>query len=462
VTLVARIGALSDIGLHRKTNEDAFVTAAPLFAVCDGMGGALAGEVASALAAETLAAGVARGDSLLGSAEAANAAVFAKAASDSGHQGMGTTLTAVRLEGEIGHFVHIGDSRGYLLRAGELRQLTDDHSLVGEMMRDGRLTEEEAAVHPHRSVLSRALGTEVQVRIDEFEVDLEVGDVLLLCSDGLSGVVPAADIRKALGRDDPQDAAKRLIAEARKHGGPDNITAVVLRLEDAPADEAAAVDEAATAILDASAAATVVLPAVEATTAVLPAPGAGSEADGASQRPPGEGDATPRLEDIGDASTDLGAAAASAPGPDVAIAASATATVRDDAPAPDDPVTDAAVPDAVVPDAAVPDDAAAQDGKRRSRRLGLVVVLLSLVLLVGAAGAFTTSTVFFVGVDGGRLVVYSGVPFKVGNQRLNPVYRKSTLHYDTLSPQQKALVVAQTIHDRDGVMALASALGMWP
>jgi protein phosphatase len=216
VTLVARIGALSDIGLHRKTNEDAFVTAAPLFAVCDGMGGALAGEVASALAAETLAAGQAGGRSLLEAAEAANTAVFAKAESDSGHQGMGTTLTAVRLEGETGHFVHIGDSRGYLLRAGELQQLTDDHSLVGEMMRDGRLTEEEAAVHPHRSVLSRALGTEPQVRIDEFEVDLEDGDVLLLCSDGLSGVVPAA---RTLNLTLSPTVATRLVGWARMAGG---------------------------------------------------------------------------------------------------------------------------------------------------------------------------------------------------------------------------------------------------
>ena len=424
MTLVARIGALSDIGLHRKTNEDSFVTAEPLFAVCDGMGGALAGEVASALAAETLAAGVARGDSLLDSAEAANAAVFAKAANDSGHQGMGTTLTAVRLEGDTGHFVHIGDSRGYLLRAGELRQVTDDHSLVGEMMREGRLTEDEAAVHPHRSVLSRALGTEAQVHIDEFELDLEDGDVLLLCSDGLSGPVPAADIRRALGRDDPRDAARRLIAEARKHGGPDNITAVVLRLEDAPAagDEAPA-DEAATAILDASAAETAVLPAVEPATAVLPAPRPESEADGASS-PPMAGDASAETHDAGDAAAE----------------AVGVTTL----------------------DASAPDDASVPDGRRRSRRLGLVVVILSLVLLVGLAAAFTTSAVFFVGVAGGRLVVYSGVPVRIGDHRLNPVYRKSTRSYDALSPQQKALVDAQTIHDRDGVMTLAASLGMWP
>ena len=477
MTLVARIGALSDIGLHRKTNEDSFVIAAPLFAVCDGMGGALAGEVASALAAETLAAGVARGDPLLGSAEAANAAVFAKAASDSGHQGMGTTLTAVRLEGETGHFVHIGDSRGYLLRAGELRQVTDDHSLVGEMMREGRLTEDEAAVHPHRSVLSRALGTEAQVRIDEFEVDLEDGDVLLLCSDGLSGPVPAADIRKALGRDDPQEAAGRLIAEARKHGGPDNITAVVLRLEDAPAaGEQPVAEEATTAILDASVAATAVLPAAAAA-AVPSAPGAGSDADGAPQSRASAGDAPPRLEDIGDASTAAAVVAASGPGLDEPIAVSATATIPDeaaaqadvpqddvapDASAPDDVAPDASAPDALAPDEVAPDAAAAPDRTRRSRRLGLVVVILSLVLLVGAAGAFTTSTIFFVGVDNGRLVIYSGVPVDLGGHRLNPVYRKSTRPYDTLSPQQMAAVDAQTIHDRDGVMALAAALGMWP
>ena len=224
--------------------------------------------------------------------------------------------------------------------------------------------------------------------------------------------IPAADIRKALGRDDPQDAARRLIGEARRRGGPDNITAVVLRLEEvavAGADDAAG--EATTAIIDADAEQTAVLPAVEATTAFLPAPG-GEEAA------PGEGE----------------------PGSD-----------------------DAAGEDLASTPVAPAEMAAADEGRRRkARRLGLVVVVLSLVLLVGVAGAFTTSAVFFVGVDGGRLVVYSGVPVKVGNERLNPVYRKSTRSYDSLSPQQKALVDAQTIHDRDGVMALATALGMWP
>jgi protein phosphatase len=238
VTLVARYSALSDIGLHRKTNEDAAVAAPPLYAVCDGMGGAQAGEVASALAAETLAAGVADGLSLPAAAEAANAAVFARAQGDSAHAGMGTTLTAVLLEADTGHFVHVGDSRAYLWRDGELTQVSDDHSLVAEMVRGGRLTEEEAAVHPHRSVLSRALGTEAAVRLDEFAVDLRVGDVLLLCSDGLSGPVAAPAMARALSLRDVDEAARMLIQEARRQGGPDNITALVLRFEEPPAEVA--------------------------------------------------------------------------------------------------------------------------------------------------------------------------------------------------------------------------------
>ena len=198
------------------------------------MGGAQAGEVASGLAAETLAREVAAGAPLRQAAKAANAAVFARANDNIEQTGMGTTLTALLLEGDEGRFAHVGDSRAYLLRGGELQQLTDDHSLVGEMVREGRLTPGEAAVHPHRSILSRALGTEPHVRIDELVVALAPDDVLLLCSDGLCGVVTDEDIRKQLARPDPAEAARKLIQLARKRGGPDNITAVVLRLDEAP------------------------------------------------------------------------------------------------------------------------------------------------------------------------------------------------------------------------------------
>ena len=375
MTLVARPGALSDIGLHRKTNEDTFVVAPPLFAVCDGMGGAQAGEVASGLATETLAAAVAAGRPLLAAAEQANAAVFERADDDIGHKGMGTTLTAVVLEDDSGHFVHIGDSRAYLLRDGALEQLSDDHSLVGEMVREGRLSEEEAATHPHRSILSRALGTEPLARIDEFAVDLRAGDVLLLCSDGLSGPVPAEAIRKALGRADPDDAAAKLIAEARKHGGPDNITAVVLRLDEPPA-----ADEAVT----------LAVPADEAATVALAVPAAPPEPH-------------------------------SAP----------------DAPSP-----------------------APSRGSRR--RLGGLAVLLALLVVVAFAGVLTISTVFFVGVDEGRLAIFSGLPTTLGPLQLNAVYRRSSLPYDSLGPDERRLVDEQGLHTRSNVMALAETLGMWP
>jgi len=375
VTLVARPGALTDIGLHRKTNEDTFVVAPPLFAVCDGMGGAQAGEVASGLAAETLAAAVADGRPLLAAAEQANAAVFQRASDDIGHAGMGTTLTAVVLAGDTGHFVHIGDSRAYLLRDGALEQLSDDHSLVGEMVRDGRLSEEEAASHPHRSILSRALGTEPLARIDEFEVDLRAGDVLLLCSDGLSGAVPAEAISKALGRAAPDDAAAKLIAEARKHGGPDNITVVVLRL-----DEPRAADEEVT----------LAVPADEAATVVLAAP---------------------------------------APPPEPQSAADASP------PAP----------------------------SRGSRRhLGWFAAVLTLLVVVATAGALTVSTVFYVGVDDGRLAVYSGLPAALGPLQLHAVYRRSSLPYESLGPAERRLVDEQGLHTRSSIMALAEALGMWP
>ena len=236
---------LSDIGRHRETNEDASLASPPLFAVADGMGGAKAGEVASRLAVEALDELVDReaddGEeaeaSLARAAGEANRRIFTAAGDDGSLSGMGTTLTALLIRGEHGHLAHIGDSRAYLLRGGELKQLTEDHSLVAEMVREGRLTTEGAAAHPMRSVLSRALGTESEVEVDLLEVELRADDVLLLCSDGLSGPVSEDKVRKALRLPDPVRAARRLVDEALRAGGPDNITVVVVRLsaDDGPA-----------------------------------------------------------------------------------------------------------------------------------------------------------------------------------------------------------------------------------
>jgi serine/threonine protein phosphatase PrpC len=265
LTLRVRYAALSDIGLHRTTNEDAFIDQAPLFAVADGMGGAQAGEVASALAVETLAA--VGDESLAAAAERANARSFDLAQANEEHAGMGTTLTAFRLRGAQAEFAHIGDSRAYLLRAGRLEQLTEDHSLVGQWVREGAITPEEAAVNRLRSVLSRALGTEAQAEVDHFVHDLAPGDVVMLCSDGLSGSVPDVRIAELLGGHDAEEAAHLLVRDAKNSGGHDNITVVVVQVLAGDDGEEAAEPAAATepaAVTPADDAQTLVTPPVEA------------------------------------------------------------------------------------------------------------------------------------------------------------------------------------------------------
>ena len=230
------VGAATDIGRIREKNEDSYLSDEPLFAVADGMGGHKGGEVASQLALETLEAE--RTADLGQRVRDANAAVFERSRTDSSVQGMGTTVTAVVVEGTSALFAHVGDSRAYLLRAGDLRQLTDDHTLVARMVKSGEITEAEAEVHPHRSVLTRALGTEPDVIVDEFDVALTDGDRLLLCSDGLTGMVTEEQIVAILSAaPDPQDAADRLIRAANRAGGVDNITVVVIDIEAEPGED---------------------------------------------------------------------------------------------------------------------------------------------------------------------------------------------------------------------------------
>jgi serine/threonine protein phosphatase PrpC len=239
-----RVGAASDIGRVRERNDDSYLVEAPLFAVADGMGGHKGGDVASQLALETLEAEFreGRGD-LAQQIRDANAAVFERSRSDSAVRGMGTTLTAVVVAGTSALFAHVGDSRAYLLRAGDLRQLTDDHTLVARMVKSGEISEAEAGVHPHRSVLTRALGTEPESDVDEFDVALTDGDRLLLCSDGLTGMVTEEQIVAILSAaPDPQDAADRLVRAANRAGGVDNITVVVLDVEAEPGADGDAPD----------------------------------------------------------------------------------------------------------------------------------------------------------------------------------------------------------------------------
>jgi protein phosphatase len=243
---VAASSAESNVGRKRRHNEDAYVSKPPVFAVADGMGGAQAGEVASALAAATVtdttadphASAEERVVSLI---KAANLRVHQRASSDAAASGMGTTMTVAMLSDDgrvtIGH---VGDSRAYRLRNDHLEQLTEDHSLVAELVRRGELTPEEAAVHPQRSVITRALGTEPDVDVDVFSVQAEDGDVYLLCSDGLSTMVDSDTIAEILRRNrrSLDSATHALIKAANDRGGDDNITAIIFTVADGDAPEA--------------------------------------------------------------------------------------------------------------------------------------------------------------------------------------------------------------------------------
>jgi PPM family protein phosphatase len=236
----------TDVGRVREGNEDAYLVADSVFAVADGMGGHLAGEIASALALEPVEAldGKVYADAeeavgaLRDAVVQANRSVSQLADDEPLYRGMGTTLTAAMIEGRRLHLAHVGDSRAYLLRDGSFNQLTDDHTLVQHLIDEGQITKEEAATHPQRSIITRAIGVSREVDVDSMSLDLQPGDQILLCSDGLTGVVSDEQIEEALRSDDPEDdIIAGLIERANQGGGPDNITVVILRYDpDGPGD----------------------------------------------------------------------------------------------------------------------------------------------------------------------------------------------------------------------------------
>jgi serine/threonine protein phosphatase PrpC len=235
----------TDAGRKRRRNEDAFVVKPPVFAVADGMGGPRAGEVASSLA--TAAVKTAEGeetghDRVVALIQAANRSVYERSSEDAAVSGMGTTMTIAVVEESV-TIGHVGDSRAYLLRHGALEQLTDDHSLVSELVRAGKLSPEEAENHPQRSVITRALGTDPNVDVDVFTVNAHGGDVFLLCSDGLTSMVDDDAILQAMEAHpgDLARAARELVKLANKAGGEDNITVIAFEVSDN--DDASAVLE---------------------------------------------------------------------------------------------------------------------------------------------------------------------------------------------------------------------------
>jgi serine/threonine protein phosphatase PrpC len=226
----------TDAGRVRRRNEDSFVLDPPLFAVADGMGGAQAGEVASRLAAAAFreyhdADRLEPAERVEAIIKEANRRIYERARTDSEASGMGTTVTAAILTNGRVSIGHVGDSRAYRIRNGELEQLTEDHSLVADLMRSGRLTPEEADAHPQRSVITRALGTDPDVDVDTVNVDVEPGDLFLLCSDGLTTMVPEEDILRIVQEAGTlDDAARTLVRAANSGGGEDNITVVLFQV----------------------------------------------------------------------------------------------------------------------------------------------------------------------------------------------------------------------------------------
>jgi PPM family protein phosphatase len=250
---IGRVAAVTDTGRRRLRNQDAYVSESPLFAVADGMGGAQAGELASQIAAAAIEERTGtdgRGEEAVAElVRRANERVYRRATEDPAAAGMGTTATVALVDVRAGTIAigHVGDSRAYRLRDGVLEQLTADHSLVAELVRSGRLTEEEAVDHPHRSVITRALGTDPDVDVDALTVEIAPGDLYLICSDGLTHMLPDADVlaTATAGDGDPDRMAALLVEAANRAGGEDNITVIVFEIVDGdePVDAGDAVTE---------------------------------------------------------------------------------------------------------------------------------------------------------------------------------------------------------------------------
>ncbi len=382
-----RVAARTDIGRARQRNEDAYLVHEPLFAVADGMGGHRGGDVASSMALESLS--IPEQDSadtsaaLVEDIKEANRRVLERGEAERDLRGMGTTLTAVVTEGEKAYLAHVGDSRAYLLRDGSLQQLTEDHTLVQRMVREGRLTPEEAAHHPQRSIITRALGVEDEVPVDQLTLDIHAGDRLLLCTDGLTGAVSKQRIQEVLEQEaDPDRAVERLVEEANQAGGDDNITVVLLDFHD---DQAVGEDEGSGR-----------------TVAVVP-----------DRSPPSSSrDAAPRQEGF-PRGEPLTAVMSAVPAPAGAVAEPG-APSKEEAPSPPSP---------------------APPRRIRWKRV-LLWVAVAIVLVVGVlvGGRAYIDRQWYVGVSSGRVAIYNGIPTKALGYRLSHV--EETTDIDAASAER--------------------------
>jgi protein phosphatase len=414
----------TDTGLQRRANEDSLLVRSPLFIVADGMGGAQAGEVASRVAVEAFRAGLSDGSdperSLARQVREANARINALSHQRAEHAGMGTTITAVYVGEQEVSIAHVGDSRAYCLRDGELLRLTDDHSLVDELIKQGRLTPEEAEEHPQRSVITRALGPEATVEVDMRSFRARPGDVYLICSDGLTTMVGEEALREQLvAHQRLSDAGRALIEAANAAGGKDNITVVLLRLEDVRTGPDGAEQDGHTTATELAA----MLPDGAAAGGELIDPPAPGQVAAAAPPPP---QAAP---------TDPPSAAAPPDAPPAATPSGATAPAAEPVTSPGPPVTPR------VPRRPQPVAARSRRGRLRgaARRWRAPVVLLVVLGALIAGAYLALQSVYFVGTNQrGLVTVFRGIPYELpGAIKLYSSDYVSGVSASTLPPERR-------------------------
>ncbi len=431
-----RAAVASDRGLIRPANEDSFFLRRGLYAVCDGMGGARAGEVASQMACLGLLAldpASASKKDLRTAIRNTNQAIISRSLAEDHLLGMGTTLTAVLVKEGSLILAHVGDSRAYLFRNGSLSQLTDDHSWVGEMVRRGELTPAQAAVHPHRSVITRALGTDGDLEPDLTEIDISEGDRILLCSDGLSGFVSEAELTGVLQRDEtPQAIAELLIKAALDSGGEDNVTVVVVEVMPETGqhdDGSVSGDQVGDGIL--------VGPTDRG--ALTPSALSRSKKASAAVRERLSRRTAPSLRPVG--SRPVGESVGDSPAAEQPLA-SEPEPAREATPAAD--VTPAG---------------GGQPRKRWRRRRWLFVALAIGIIVIAVAGfAVFNSTVYYVGAYEDTVALYRGLPGSFLGIELSSVIQLGTVDYQTLAPGLRTQVDAHDLGSKEEGRAFLDAL----
>jgi PPM family protein phosphatase len=390
----------TDTGRQRRDNEDSAMARAPVFVVADGMGGAQAGEVASRIAIETFEPGLPDAgtaeERLAQLVREANRRIYERSRTEHESAGMGTTLTAAYLDHGALAIAHVGDSRAYMLRDGVLKRLTQDHSLVDELVRRGKLTEQQAAEHPQRSIITRALGPEPEVEVDTWSYPARAGDILLLCSDGLTSMISEDRVAAILNSTDTLDrAADELIAGANEAGGRDNITVVLFRVEEVGGDDA---DE-------------------EQTTMVA-VPEAVASSDSSSEP-----------------SSRSGSAVALAPAPTQRAPLARSQGRREPAPPLRPP-------------------------RRFAKPLAALLATAIVVGIIGAAGYLATRQLYFIGTDAqGIVTIYRGLPYDLpAGIRLYETFYVSGVPATLVPPDRRAAVFNNNLRSESSATSLVHEL----